>query len=395
MCPVSSGADLPCPSPWGSSETFPGRLPLLPTQGHLLPDTPSYGIEELPLGNDANPRHHARAWKPRTVSLAVLGATLLVLMFVAPDVPLVIFAGILLAVLISASGSWIAEILGIPPRGGIAVFMLLTILALAGIFTAFVPSVVAQVNDFIEQAPAAIEQLRKGVEDVPWLDRMLAGVTSSGLFSGESGSMAAGAAVSTFTGLGNMVIVLFIGLFGALDPDLYRRGLLSLLAKPLRPRASEVMDEVSETLGHWLIAKLIAMTLVGVLTGVGLWMIGVSLPLLLGLIAGLLAFIPNLGPVMAAVPAMLLAVPQGGQAVLLVVVLFVVVQTVESYAVTPFLEQRTVSLPPALVIGAQLLMGLLFGLIGLILATPIAAVAMTVINAVYVEDYLNQENRQD
>lgn len=325
----------------------------------------------------------------------MLGATLLVLMIVAPDVPLVLFAGILLAVLISASGSWIAEILGIPPRGGIAVFMLLTILALAGIFTAFVPSVVAQVNDFIEQAPAAIEQLRKGVEDVPWLDRMLAGVTSSGLFSGESGSMAAGAAVSTFTGLGNMVIVLFIGLFGALDPDLYRRGLLSLLAKPLRPRASEVMDEVSETLGHWLIAKLIAMTLVGVLTGVGLWIIGVSLPLLLGLIAGLLAFIPNLGPVMAAVPAMLLAVPQGGQAVILVVVLFVVVQTVESYAVTPFLEQRTVSLPPALVIGAQLLMGLLFGLIGLILATPIAAVAMTVINAVYVEDYLNQENRQD
>lgn len=383
------------PKPIGQLVTFPSRLPLLPAQGQLLPDTPSYGIEEPPLGNDANPRLHARAWKPRTVSLAVLGATLLVLLVVAPQVPLVIFAGILLAVLISASGSWIAEIFGIPRRGGIAVFMLLTILALAGISTAFVPSVVAQINDFIEQAPAAIEELRKSVQDVPWLDRMLAGVTSSALFSGESGSMAAGAVVSTFTGLGNMVIVLFIGLFGALDPGIYRRGLLSLLAASLRPRASAVMDEVGETVRLWLIAKLIAMALVGVLTGFGLWAIGVPLALLLGLIAGAFAFIPNLGPVIAAVPAMLLAVPQGGQVVLLVVVLFMVVQTVESYAVTPLLQQRTVSLAPALVIGAQLLMGLLFGLIGLILATPIAAVAMTVINAIYVHDYLDREDLKD
>ncbi|WP_372615383.1 AI-2E family transporter, partial [Aquicoccus sp.] len=159
----------------------------------------------------------------------------------------------------------------------------------------------------------------------------------------------------------------------------------------LRPRASEVMDEVANTIRNWLVAMLIAMALVGALTGLGVWMIGVPLPLLLGLIAGLLAFVPNLGPVIAAVPAMLLAVPLGGQAVLLVVLLFVVVQMIESYAVTPFLQQRTVSLPPVLVIGMQLLMGILFGLIGLILATPIAAVAMTVINAIYVHDYLDKE----
>ncbi len=347
---------------------------------------------------DATPRRRTREWNRRAVSLAVLSVTLLVLLLVAPDVPLVIFAGILLSVLISASGNWIAGMLGLPRRVGIAIFILLTMLAFAGIFTAFVPAILDQVDAFVEQVPAAIEALRRGVEDVPWLDRMLVGATPAALFSGEGGSMAAGALGSTFTGFGNLVIVLFIGLFGALDPDLYRRGLLSMLATSLRPRASEVMDEVGDTMRNWLMAMLIAMTLVGVLTGLGVWMIGVPLPLLLGLIAGLLAFIPNLGPVIAAIPAMLLAVPGGGQTVLLIVLLFVVVQMIESYAVTPFLQQRTVSLPPALVIGVQVFMGMIFGLFGLILATPLAAVAMTVINAVYVNDYLDKEetpNREE
>ncbi|WP_240611505.1 AI-2E family transporter [Roseovarius nitratireducens] len=339
--------------------------------------------------------HKPSAWNRRAVSLAVPGAVLLGLMLVAPNVPLVIFAGILLAVLISASGSWIARRLGCSRRVGIGLFMVVLNLALAGVFTAFVPAILEQVNAFVEQVPTAIEALRKGVEDIPWLDRLLTGATPSTLFSDESREMTTGAVRSTFGAFGNAVIVLFIGLFGALDPDLYRRGVLGLVTTSLRPRACEVMDKVGDTMRSWLIAQLIAMALVGVLTGLGMWMIGVPLPLLLGLIAGMLAFIPNLGPVIAAVPAMLLAVPLGGQAVVFVVLVFVVVQALESYAVTPFLQQRTVSLPPALVIGVQLLMGTLFGFIGLVLATPLAAVAMTLINAIYVEDYLSHDKRRD
>lgn len=344
---------------------------------------------------EADGRPRTRAWSRRTVSLAVPGALLLVLLIAVPDLPLVIFAGILLAVLISASGSWIARSLGIPRGIGIGLFLLLTIAGLAGFFTAFVPAILEQTNEFVEQAPAAIEALRERAAGLPWLDRMLAGASVSSLFSGESGAMAAGMVGSTFTGLGNIVVVLFVGLFGALGFDVYRRGALSLLAPSLRPRGDEVMDEVGKTVRSWLLAKLISMAVVGVLTGVGLWAIGVPLALLLGFISGLLAFIPNFGPVIAAAPAMLLAVPEGGQAVLLVVAVFVVVQSLESYALTPLLQQHTVSLPPALVIAAQLLMGMLFGLMGLLLATPIAAVTMTVINAIYVDDYLNQEEGVD
>lgn len=350
---------------------------------------------EPPVNIDAELRRRPRTWSRRTVSLAVPGAILLVLMFVAPDVPLLIFAGILLAVLISACGGWIGRRLRVSRRIGIAIFLALTMVVLGGFFTAFVPAIIEQTNAFAEQAPAAIETLRERVAEVPWLDRLLVGASASALVSGESGAIAAGAVGSTFTALGNFVIVLFIGLFGALAFDVYRRGTLTLLAPSLRPRAAEVMDEVGATVRSWLLAKLISMAVVGVLTVVGLWAIGVPLALLLGFIAGLLAFIPNLGPVIAAAPAILLAVPQGGQAVVLVIVVFVAVQSLESYALTPVLQHRTVSLPPALVIGVQLLMGVLFGLVGLLLATPLAAVAMTLINAAYVNDYLDQEERRE
>lgn len=337
---------------------------------------------------DADNNHRTRQWNFRAVSLAVLGVILIVLLLVAPNVPLVVFAGFLMAVLISASGTWIAECLGLARGFGIAIFMVLTILSLAGFFIAFVPAILQQTNDFVEQAPAAIDALRNLVSDVPWLERML-----SGLFSGESGALAMDAVRVTFGSFSNVVIVLFIGVVGALDPDVYRRGMLSLLAPSLRPRAGEVMKEVGETVRGWLMAQLIAMAFVGVLTGAGLWAIGVPLALLLGFVAGLLAFIPNLGPIIGAAPAILLALPEGGQAVLLVVGVFLVVQSLESYVVSPLLQQRTVSLPPALIVGVQMLMGILFGLIGLVLATPLAAVALTLVKEIYVHDYLDNEGQ--
>ncbi|MBS3981924.1 MAG: AI-2E family transporter [Rhodobacteraceae bacterium] len=110
-------------------------------------------------------------------------------------------------------------------------------------------------------------------------------------------------------------------------------------------------------------------------------------------LTGLLAFIPNLGPIIGAAPAILLALPEGGQTVFLVIAVFLVVQSLESYVVSPLLQQRTVSLPPALIVAVQLLMGTLFGLIGLVLATPLAAVGMTFVNAIYVEDYLQNEDQ--
>jgi predicted PurR-regulated permease PerM len=152
-----------------------------------------------------------------------------------------------------------------------------------------------------------------------------------------------------------------------------------------------VLTKAAATLSNWLAAQLMAMAVVGVLTGLGLWLIGIPLAFLLGLIAALLAFIPNIGPVIAAVPAILLAFPEGIITVSLVVGVYIFVQTLESYIITPLIQQEKVSLPPAFIIAVQLLLGVLFGLLGLALATPLAALGLTLVRELYVGDYLARE----
>jgi predicted PurR-regulated permease PerM len=166
---------------------------------------------------------------------------------------------------------------------------------------------------------------------------------------------------------------------------------VSLLAPSMRPAGREVLSKATDTLQNWLIAQFMAMAVVGVLTWLGLWLIGVPLAPILGLIAALLAFIPNIGPIIAAVPAVLLGFSMGPTIALLVVGVYVAVQALESYAITPLIQQERVSLPPALIISMQLLMGVLFGILGLALVTPMAALGLTLVREVYVQRYLGVE----
>ena len=324
----------------------------------------------------------------RTTSLIVLGAAFAAGILFAPHVLLLVFAGVLVAVFLRSGGGWIAARSGLPYHAGVAIFLAVLILALAGAFAAFAPAVMTQTNELFDQIPSAAKGLRDWVESYAWGEALLQRATPRGLWSAGGSDAATMAVTSTFGALGNMVIILFIGLYGALDPGVYRRGVLALLAPSLRPRGEEVLDRAAATLSDWLAAKLISMAIVGVLTAAGLWAIGIPLAFLLGLIAALLAFIPNIGPVIAAVPALLLAFAQGPTAMLLVGLVYLVVQTLESYVITPVIQQKKVALPPALVIAMQVLFGVLFGLAGLALATPLAALGLTLVREIYVGDYL-------
>lgn len=327
----------------------------------------------------------------RATSLIVLALVAAGVLLVAPDVFLVVFAGLLLAVLLHGGGSWIAGQLGIAVGWGIGV-LLLTVLAGLGAFgLGIAPAVSDQLDELARRIPEAAGGVRDRIEAYSWGPPLLERLTPDRLMSSEGRTAAATAVTSTFGALGNAVIILFVGLYGALDPGLYRRGARALLAPSLRTRGEQVMRDIAAALRNWLAAQLIAMTVVGGLTGAGLWIAGIPLAFALGLIAGLLAFIPNIGPVIAIAPALLLAMPEGQTAVLMVLAIYLSVQALESYVVTPLVQQEKVSLPPALVIAVQLLLGVLCGLLGLALATPIAAVAMTLIREVYVGDYLDRE----
>lgn len=135
------------------------------------------------------------------------------------------------------------------------------------------------------------------------------------------------------------------------------------------------------------------MLFVGVATGLGLWVLQMPLILTLAILAAMLDFIPNIGPVISAVPAVLLASGSGAGHVLWVAGLYLTVQIVESYVLQPLVQQRAVSLPPAVNLLAQVLIGILFGWLGVILATPLTVVAITLIEMLYVEDALQKQQR--
>ena len=327
----------------------------------------------------------------RSISLLMLAAALTALLLLAPDVLLVIFAGILLAVLLQGGGHWIAERFGIADGWGIGLFLLCIVLALSAFGLAVAPAIAEQIDELTRKIPEALGALRERIEGYSWGPQLLDRMAPKSLASSEGQTAAMSAVSSTFGALGNLVIILFIGIYGALDPELYRRRVTLLLAPSIRDRGDAVLRATAAMLRNWLSAQLMAMSFVGVVTALGLWFAGVPLAFALGLIAGLLAFIPNIGPVLAIAPALLLAMSEGQTTILIVLAIYLGVQALESYIVTPLLQQEKVALPPALVISVQLLFGVLFGILGLALATPIAAALMTIIGLVYVQDYLDKE----
>lgn len=327
----------------------------------------------------------------RVVSLTVLAVLLITLLALAPDVLLLVFAGILIGVFLQGGGAWIAARTGLAYHWGLAIFGVALVAAVVAAALTAAPALIEQFNELWRRVPEAAEKLTARIEQYSWGERLLEAVSPGDLVSARGGGMAASALSSTLGLLAGFVLILFIGLYMAVNPLLYVRGVRALVAPSLRPRTERAVREAVQTLRRWLAAQLMSMTFVGVLTGLGLWIIGIPLAFVLGALAALLAFIPNIGPVVAAVPAVLLAFLDGPTTVMWVVAVYVVVQTVESYVVTPMIQQETVSLPPALTISMQLLLGYLFGILGLALATPLAALGLALVGSLYVRDYLDRE----
>ena len=150
-------------------------------------------------------------------------------------------------------------------------------------------------------------------------------------------------------------------------------------------------EAVTTTVRMWVLGRIVSAALIGIGVSVGLWLLDIPLALMLGLLAGVLTFVPNFGPIASAIPAMLLALTRSPLDVLYVMLLFIGVQIVESTVLTPMIEKRAVEVPPALLLGVQVILGLLTGIVGLALAAPLTAVAMVLIRHLYVEDVLGDD----
>jgi predicted PurR-regulated permease PerM len=191
-------------------------------------------------------------------------------------------------------------------------------------------------------------------------------------------------------GLGGLIFAVVIGIFFASDPELYQNGFLALFPPRRRERMREVLDELGFTLWWWLLAQLATMATVGILIGVGLTVLDVPLSGTLGLLAALLSFIPSLGPFISVIPAVMLGLTISPMMGLWVCLLFLAVQTLEANVITPLIQQRAISLPPALILSSELMLGLMLGGAGLAFATPLAAVGLVLVNMLYIQDVLHE-----
>ncbi len=325
------------------------------------------------------------------ISVLLLAAVVIAVVLFAPQVPLLIFAGVLVAVLMRGAGAWIGRLTGIGSGWGLLVFSLLMLAATVLFFMNAAQALFQQFGQLLAQLPAATERLESMVNENVWMEQLRQRIDFESMIPSGMGALST---VSSTVGIfGNAFLVAFIGIYCAISPRIYRNGLVALVAPRLRPRTTAMLRDSGEALWSWLLAQFASMATIGVLTFLGLWVLDVPLALSLAVLAGVMTFVPNIGPVVAAVPAVLIGLGQGTDTALWIVALYVVVQSLESYVVTPRLQQELVSLPPALTISFQLMLGYLFGLLGFILATPLLAVVMTLANKHYIADYLEEEDQ--
>ncbi len=263
--------------------------------------------------------------------------------------------------------------------------VVLILAVLIGAAWLFGHQVRTQVEQLVERLPRAWSAFEErfgaiiaGERWTDWLERAMP--SSSGMLQ------AMGRTAMTFaSSLASLALVFVGGIYLAAQPKIYRQGIVRLIPPAHREAAKTTMARIGAALRSWLIAQLIAMVVVGLLTGLGLWAIGVPSPIALGLLAGLAEFVPIVGPIFAAVPALLMAVPLGWEAVLWTAALFLVIQQIEGNVLMPIVVRRAVSLPPALTLFAVVFFGALFGPIGVLLAAPLAVVAFVTVSELYVK----------
>jgi predicted PurR-regulated permease PerM len=186
--------------------------------------------------------------------------------------------------------------------------------------------------------------------------------------------------LGTVSAVGNFFIVLFLGLAFAAQPSVYRAGLITLAPAKYRDQVTEIGDRIGETLERWLLAQMLTMLAVFAVTWIGLAIIGIPSSFILGIQAGLLAFIPTLGALIGGLIVVLASLPSGWVAAASAFALFLGVHALESYVLTPIIQRQALNIPPATLFAFQILLGVVFGVWGLALALPLIAIGKVIID---------------
>ncbi|HEU4641197.1 MAG TPA: AI-2E family transporter [Gemmatimonadaceae bacterium] len=412
------------------SEPTTGASASRPDGGHGTADAPTVPGPPGPPPTGERRRRNV-GWRSRdvlrTVALVVGFYVLLKLLWFANDLVLVAFLGVLFGLAISAGVDRLERVH--VPRGAGAAFIVLSFLAAVyGVGALMAPTISEQSRELKTKLPEAVDRVEGWMQGPHGgVFRLLAGTgappdtgaaapsaPSSGTPSRADSTKKAATdstpkapasplreglsrqlrnashylfpfLTSTLTVLGGLAVILFVAIYTAADPDLYHRGIMHLFPHRSRPLAGKILSEMASVMRKWLVTQLIAMLVIGSVTTVVLLFMHVKAAFVLGIIAGVLEFVPTVGPILSAVPAIAMGFLDSPEKALYVAIAYIVIQQLENHILIPLLMKGGMDLPPVLTILTQALMALVFGFLGLMVAVPMLAAALVPIKMLYVE----------
>lgn len=319
-----------------------------------------------------------------------------------------IFSGVLLGVALTAMTNLLKKVMPGPHAGRLVLICLLLAAMMAGIVTLGGTTIAEQATALSGTIKSQIVNLKTFLEShgidasyldlntisptgprtsttpatTPALPNVQHNLPSAGALASGGGAIVSQTLkliLGTVGAVGNFFIVLFLGLAFAAQPGVYRKGLIAMSPRAIRPQIETVIDRIGSTLERWLIAQMITMTVVFVVTWLGLLVVGIPGAFILGVQAGLLTFIPTVGALLGGLIIVLASISSGWVAIGSAFVLLLGVHALESYILTPIIQREAIDIPPATLFGFQILLGVVFGVWGLALALPVMAVVKVIL----------------
>jgi predicted PurR-regulated permease PerM len=323
----------------------------------------------------------------RTGLILLAAIVALAFAWLARDILLVCFLGVLIGVVFSYPVDLLAKVM----KRGVAVLLVLLVLGggLTGIGFLAAPSITEQVNDLQDSAPKAIKSARSWLRDQGDAGEKIQ--ESAGKVLDKAGEIAVPALLGLVSGLTSIVLVIVLGAFLVSDPELYKRGLRSLVPKSSEKIFDESWDRAGNGLRRWVGGILVSMTIMGSLSAIGLKIAGIHDWMLLGLLTFFGTFVPYVGAVASAIPGLLVAATQSPRHLLFAFIVYTGIHIVEGYLVEPLIMARAVKLKPAVLLVSVGVMSAIFELPGVVVATPLLVCAQALVDYLWVERSLAKE----
>ncbi|QHS56726.1 AI-2E family transporter [Mucilaginibacter sp. 14171R-50] len=346
------------------------------------PEAPKHPKKEL--------TYIEKVW--HTVAIVALLVVAILIARVAFNVLLMILAGSLIAVYFHGLGDIIERRTKWNRKWCMTISVGGSFLLLGALFWFMGTTIQGQIAILSESLPQTISNLKLKLGESPLGAKVLE------YFNDDNGDKVFSTARSFFSTsfgvLGNIYIILFLGIFFTTHPSLYKDGIIKLFPVQNKPMARQVIDRTSQALKGWLKGTMLSMVLIFIMISIGLYIIGIPVALVLALLTGLLKLIPNFGSLAAMIPGVLLALTKDVNTAIITALLYMVSQTIVSNIVTPLIQKKMINIPPALTIISQVIMGVLSGVLGIILAVPLLSICIILVDELYIKK-INPEEAND